>query len=147
MGADNWHLNPLRAPTLADGDELIYDEPGRVLPAANGDTIRAGTDCRSHWFRIVRNVGAYALLVHHGAGEERINLGGGYRQQAQFLAPLESDARYRLMWTLLDVHKQAERAATDATAMRYKQAFADGTLKKRKQRNSHAVKVWIENRF
>lgn len=39
------------------------------------------------------------------------------------------------------------RAATDATAIRYKQAFVDGTLKKRKQRNSHAVKVWIENRL
>ena len=141
MSADTWHLDPRRAPTLQDGDELLYCEPGRIVTRASG----SGTDCRSHWFRIVKNGGMYSLLVQHGGGEQRVRLGYEYRNPRAIFDPLPSDARYWLMWILLEVHNAAQRAASAMAAQTYKQAFADGRLKKRKQRGQDAVKVWIES--
>ena len=141
-----WHLDPNRAPTLADGDVIVFDEPGRICYRTEERKPGSGVDCRSHWFRIVKNGGAYALLVHHGGGEERIALGYSYKAGpiAEGMALMSSDARYWLMHQMLDLNHDAKRA----TESRYHSAFVNGRLKKRRvsggSRAMARYSVWIE---
>jgi hypothetical protein len=47
---------------LSEGDELIYDLPGRC----------GGMDSHCHHLRLVKaQFGGYALLMRHGGGDER----------------------------------------------------------------------------
>lgn len=132
---DNWHLDPRRAPTLAEDDTLLVDEPGRIM---------RNTDFRSHWFRLVKpRYGNYTLLVHHGGGEERVAI--DYSPQlCDALLPLSSDDRYYLLHTLLKLHHASRDAGVEQTTQRYRKAFAEGRLKKRKLPGRDAVKIWIE---
>lgn len=143
---ENYELEAWRAPTLAEGDELLFCEHGRIVYRDEERLPGRGTDCRSHWFRIVKNGGRFALLVKHGGGEQRVELGYNYRNQAAIFGSLPTDARYWLMWILLEVHNDAARAAVANTSETYKQAFADGRLKKRKNRGQASCKVWIESK-
>src|ERR1043166_5298780 len=52
-------------PPPLDGDELLYDEPGRCV---------AGLDSHCHHLRLTKNGPCFYLLVRHGAGNERIRL-------------------------------------------------------------------------
>lgn len=131
----NWGADSWRAPALAEGDTLIYDECGRVLDK---------TCYRSHYFRLVLDrCSTPFLLVRHGAGDERLKLGWSKRI-IDALAGVDSDSRYFLLHTLYARTKDAATGARDDTAMEYKRAFVDGRLKKRKQRRTGLYKVWIE---
>lgn len=133
-----WHLRPSNAPALAEDDTIVFDEPGRIIrrkPEGNYDV-----DCRSHWFRLVKNFGGWFLLVRHGAGDERIRL--GYRMDDTLLELLPSDARYRLLWQIMETYHDGVAHGTSATESQYRLAFVDGRLKKRKVKDG--FKVWIE---
>ncbi len=140
----NWGAEPWRAPTLAEGDVLLYSECGRVHKAGQFGQGNSGIDYRSHYFRVVNARGHAVLLVKHGGGEERIQLDYTARRIPFIFDPLDSDARYLLMHMLHSVHSDARRAASDSTAREYRLAFTSGRLKKRKVRGSQDVKVWIE---
>ena len=142
-----WELEPERAPKLMNGDELIYCEHGRIIYGSPERKAGEGTDCRSHWFRIVKNMGCWFLLVHHGAGEERVRLGYGYRNYPAMFDPLTSDARFWLMWQLLEIYHGGHITGVEETAQRYTTAFVEGRLKKRKLPKQEHVKVWIEPKF
>jgi hypothetical protein len=65
------------APDLMEGDELIYDLPGRC----------GGMDSHCHHLRLVKaRFGGYALLVRHGGGDERLPFG----RDKLMAAPLEA---------------------------------------------------------
>lgn len=117
-------------PALADRDVLLFDEPGRC----------GGMDSHCHHYRLVKEVGT-ALLVRHGAGEERIrvSLPRGFTLEA-----MDSNARYWLLNAIYHAHSNGKRDGTDAESARYRQAFAEGRLKKRKMPGRDAVKIWIE---
>jgi hypothetical protein len=137
---DGWEKEPWRAPTLVDGDELIFCEHGRILDA---QTDR-GVDCRSHWFRVVKSrLGLYLLLVKHGGGEEHIPFGYS-RRTVEALHPLSSDARYWLLHEFYRMHRDSREITVRETVTRYQKAFVDGRLKKRKLPARGVVKVWIE---
>lgn len=136
-----WQLDPRRAPALQEHDELIYDEHGRVLYWTEERKPGEGVDCRSHWFRIVRQYGSYYLLVQHGAGGERIPVGSWGNFRAMF-DPLTSDARYSVMHHMLNIHHEAQREARAEVHTAYRTAFAEGRLKKRKVKDG--IKVWTE---
>lgn len=131
----NWGAEPARAPSLAEGDNLIYSEHGRVL-----DNV-----CyRSHWLCLVRaQFGGYYLLVKHGGGQERFQIAYSKRM-VQALENIDSDSRYFLLHSMLKINHDAARNASEATSARYRAAFVNGTLRKRKQRGGNAFKVWIE---
>ena len=132
-----------RAPALLDGDTLIYDEEGRCSPQINGN---GSTDYHSHHLRMVsEGSDSYCLLVRHGAGDERIDLGYGYRRLRELLAPMDSDSRYLMLYALYSVHKDAARKARDATNCLWEKAAAEKRIKTRKARGGSAVKVWIES--
>ena len=126
----------------------MYDEPGRIVYRTK-DAARypgEGTDCRSHWFRVVRQGagGRYFLLVQHGGGDQRVSLGYNYRNYAAMFDPLTPDARFWLMWQMLEIYNEARMEAAKETAHKYEQAFVEGRLKKRKLPARGHTKVWIE---
>lgn len=121
-------------PDLRDGDELLYDEPGRC----------GGTDCHSHHFRLVQGYGSYDVLVRHGGGDERFSLGVVGRHLVPSLSALDTNGRYWLMHTLYSTRTDTRREVGDAVAQGWRLAAAEKRIKTRKMRG--AVKVWIEPR-
>jgi hypothetical protein len=126
---------PPAPPALGERDTLLYDEPGRC----------GGLDAHSHHFRVVKSLGGlYSLLVRHGGGDERIVLPVTFRLFLPTIDAMESNARYWLLHSLYSAHSAAEREGTEKTGARYRQAFAEGRLKKRKVRGTNGFKIWIE---
>lgn len=120
-------------PDLAEGDKLVYDEPGRC----------GGVDSHAFHFRLVKeDLGSYCLLVRHGAGDERIRLGG--RPGIKAFDSLDSDGRYWLLQMLYHVQQSSASNAREATDNKWRQAAADKRIKTRKNRGRGTVKVWIE---
>jgi len=140
--ANNHGREAWRQPPVADDEELLFHEPGRILPSVHDGV--SGTDCRSHSFKIVKpRFGNYALIVQHGGGIERVDLGYSRRTVNAF-DQMDSDTRFRLMWSILDVHANAKREAAAATARTFQEAFVQGRLKKRHLPARGTTKVWIE---
>lgn len=133
---------PVNAPALSEGDKMLFDEPGRCKPMVNGT---GGTDFHSFHFRLVEaQYDGFALLVRHGGGDERIDLGGDWTRVGPLVALLpDSDARYLMLHALYHTHSHAARHAADRTANDYRVAFAEGRLKKRKARGRNAYDVTI----
>lgn len=130
----NWGAEPWRAPKPAEGETVIYSEHGRVLD---------NTCYRSHWFMLIREAyGGYAVLVRHGAGEERVRIWS--KRIVAALEHVDSDARYYLLHTIFTTWKQGREQGYSAAALEHKQAMAEGRLKCRKVRGRDEVKVWIE---
>ena len=73
MSKQGYETEPWRAPAVQADETLLYCEHGRILHRTGPN----GVDYRSHWFRIVKQTdgGKFLLLVKHGGGEERIELG------------------------------------------------------------------------
>jgi len=142
-----------RAPAVDEDDEIVFDEPGRVLPPSKaqcqiGGIMQHGTDCRSHYFRVTRPdpnkfSGKFRLWVQHGSGTESWDLDYD-RRTVEALRELDSDSRYRILWVIMYAHKTSFEAGAYQAADRYRTAFVEGRLKKRKVRGSEACKVWIE---
>jgi hypothetical protein len=141
LAEDNWSRREAqwRAPSVEDGEEIIFDEPGRVLGRdAMGYN---GTDYRSHYFRVTRSkYDAYRLRVHHGGGEEAWSLGYN-RSTIDALGALDSDARYLLLHAIAKAHGESYRAGVQASAKKYTDAFLDGRLKKRRSQGRARVEI------
>lgn len=121
-------------PELADGDSLLFDEPGRC----------GGMDSHCHHFRVVAaQFGRFALLVRHGGGNERIDL-PGYHPAVKMLpslAELDTNARYWLLHLLYSVQRQAASEADRRTAMVWRKAAAEKRIKTRKKRGGVEVSI------
>ena len=125
----SFSTRPVDPPDLADGDELIYDEPGRC----------GGTDCHSHHFRLVKGKKGLAILVRHGGGDERIDF-GSWRKVPSLDIPV--DSRYWLMHMIYSAHSDAVDRAKLERDSHWRHAAAEKRIKTRKMRGG--VKVWIE---
>lgn len=137
---DDW-----RAPTVAAGETVLFDEPGRVLDrkAEGGHT---DVCYRAYWFRVVSGqFGPVALRVKHGGGEESWNIGYATDPAVEALGMLDSDARYFVLHALMDAHHTSASNAADRTSAHWRQAAADKRIKTRKLPRQNAVKVWIED--
>jgi len=119
-------------PDLLEHDELLYDEPGRC----------GGLDSHSFHFRIVKQFGTHYLLVRHGGGDERIRLGS--RPGIEVIAKLNSNDRYWILQQLYHVQQRQADEASQNTASKYRSAFVEGRLKKKKVRGQNAYKVTID---
>jgi hypothetical protein len=127
-----------REPKHYETDTVVCSEHGRIA---------YNIDYRSHWFVLVRGeFKHYALLVKHGGGEERIPMPAvNFGFTADVIFSLPSDERYLMLHHLYDVYLHARREAEDATAAKFKRAFVDGRLKKRRLPRRGYTKVWIED--
>jgi len=124
-----WPVNP---PDLAEGDELIYDEPGRC----------GGLDCHSHHFRLVKGLVYTYLLVRHGGGDERITLPVTGGLMVPSMSVMDSNSRYWLLHMLYSIHRDGDFETAQRTGAYWRKAAAEKRIKTRKVRSG--VKVWIE---
>lgn len=122
-----------RAPSLIEGDVLLYDEPGRC----------GGLDAHSHHFRLVRNRGSFVLLVKHGGGEKRTDLLPHQKALTEIFESLDSNGRYWLLHTIYNAHHDGHREGCQSTAAYWRKAAAEKRIKVRKVRGSAAVKVTV----
>ncbi len=130
-----------RAPSLREGDALLFDECGRCSPQVNG---KGSTDYHSHHFRLVQaQYGGYRLLVRHGGGDERHDMGHTFTRLADLLLPMDSDSRYLMMHALYDAQRRASNAAMDKEREHWQTAAAEKRIRTRKVRGQNRVKVWI----
>src|ERR1700721_24187 len=139
VGAYSWdgksHMTRQPSPpALRDGDELIYDEPGRC----------GGIDAPSHHFRLVKCYAAYDVLTQHGGGEDRFSLGCVGRLLVPSLDALDSNGRFWLMHTLYSAREDTQRATEKTVAHKWRLAAVEKRIKTRKLRGRGAVRVWIE---
>jgi hypothetical protein len=125
---------PVNPPDLAEGDTLLYDEPGRC----------GGLDSHCHHFRVVLAHGINYLLVRHGAGDERIDLGS--RPGIKAFCGMDSTSRYWMLQMLYNVQHYAARDAERREHSRWTHAAAEKRIKTRKLPKSGTVKVWIEDK-
>lgn len=133
----NW-----RAPKVEDTSTVIFDEPGRVLPQAPYG--RNGVDCRSHYFRVSKaQFGGFFLHVQHGGGEETWKLDYD-RHSIDALGALDSDARYRLLWVIMQAHHDSAHTAQAKEAAYWREAAASKRIRTRKMPGRNEVKVWVE---
>ena len=131
-----------RAPKVDADEEIIFDEPGRVLNRRDPDRPSDGTDCRSHYFRLTKpQFGRYTLRVQHGGGEQSWGLHHD-RRTIEGLATMDSDSRFRLLWVIMDANNDGERRGAERTEAKWRRAAAEKRIKTRKVREG--VKVWIE---
>lgn len=67
-----------------------------------------------------------------------------------FMRIVDSGVHQIVLWDLIcswfKMYQDASRDASGATEDRYRQAFVDGRLKKRKNRGQATYKVWIEDK-
>lgn len=134
MGYETEHW---RQPTVEMDEIMLRSEHGRITH---------NVDYRSHWFILVKSGHhSYVVVVKHGGGEERVQLPRVNGDVvAKIICSLDSDEAYLLMHKLYDIHKDAANEARDKTAQKYKSAFVEGRLKKRKLPAQGVTKVWIE---
>src|SRR5690348_14518826 len=113
---------PVAPPPVENGDELLHDLPGRC----------GGVDSHAYHFRVVKQrYGGFALLVRHGGGNERVNL--GHRSfLIGVLGDLDDHTRYWLLQSIYHAQKDAVRAAKEETDSKWRQAAADKRIKTRK---------------
>ena len=139
----NYQPNP---PELAEGDQLLFDEPGRCggrnPDAKPGEPGAGGLDCHSHHYRLVRHCGL-ALLVRHGGGDERIRLSSTWAFE-QTLNSLDSNGRYWLFNAIYHAKNDAASRARETERLEWKTAAAEKRIKTRKYPAHGTVKVWIE---
>lgn len=132
---DNWGAEEWRQPEPLVNDIVLYAECGRIARKV---------DYRSHSFKLVKpEFGPFTLLVRHGGGDERIELGYGHRGIEQIFSKLDSDERYLLMYELRELYAVGRSEGRKQASAEYREAFADDRLKKRKCPR-RGLKIWIE---
>ncbi len=123
---------PVNPPPLEDGDELLFDEPGRC----------GGTDSHAYHYRMVKHCGLY-LLVRHGGGDRRIYLSSN-AALVQTLNGLDSAARYWILSAIYHAHHDGARDARESESETWRTAAAEKRIKTRKLPARGVCKVWIE---
>lgn len=126
----------MNAPDMAEGDALLFDEPGRIIQHTN-----YAVDYTSHYFRVVKGDYGPRLLVRNGLGDKALRID---KALVAAVSGLDSDARYLALYALADLVRKEREAGYDAARKEYQQAFVDGKLKKRKVRGQNVFRVSIE---
>lgn len=138
-GAYSWDgktssTHPVNPPDLAAGDDLLHDLPGRC----------GGGDSHSYHLRIVKaQYGGFALLVRHGAGDERLALGRDNNLIAP-LAAMDDSGRYWFLMRLYHVMEDHAKELATETDFRWRKAAAEKRIKVRKMPGRDFARVWIE---
>ena len=126
---------PPNPPEVEDGDEILYDLPGRC----------GGIDSHSYHYRLVKQYGNVQLLVKHGGGQEKIpHLSNAERvvDALSLLGPNE-DLRYWLLNALYHAQADAGRKARAETNLYWQQAAAEKRIRVRKVRGWNTYQVTV----
>ena len=120
------------------------DLPGFVEDRTDGSP---GVTYESHHFWVhfagSNGWGEVLIMVHHGGGWEVWR--GDYMLAAALRGFGPDDrALFKLCWYMIDSAKERHKQGAEEASARFREAFANGWLKKRKARGSNSVKVWID---
>jgi hypothetical protein len=130
-------IRPIRAPELREGEEIIFDLPGRC----------GGMDSHSFHIRLIRNphsVEELFLAVRHGGGEERFPLkshGPGEKVLIKCLERLPDDERYWMLLSFYYCVAEAARTASECESAKWKLAAAEKRIKVRRRRGMMYVEI------
>lgn len=140
----NWGAEAFRKPPIPEGATELFSECGRILKLEGRSD---GVDYRSHWFVMYQDGrhGKVMLAVRHGGGDRTVSLGYDHLAQDQIATLLPSDLRYLYFHGLYDLHQQGHASGHSDAKHEYRQAFAEGRLKKRKLPKSNLFKIWVEH--
>lgn len=134
-------------------DFAEYDELARPLPQEESrvfDTGRNKVCYRAYRLALAETKVSKILtiLVEHGGGKEIIRIESQWISKEPLLAMMQINERglYAILFAMYKTACEAADFATKATASKYRTAFADGRLMKRKIRGQSAYKVWIEDK-
>lgn len=131
-------VRPVDPPALGERDTLLFDLPGRC----------GGMDSHCHHYRVVASGGSQfgqlALLVRHGAGDQRIRL--SLPRGVELLTPLTETSRYWLVNAIFHAEADGRMAGRASELARWRDAAAEKRIKVRKVRGKDAVSVSIEPR-
>jgi hypothetical protein len=125
---------PVRPPVLLDGEELIYDEPGRC----------GGQDSHCHHFRLVKRHGDYVVVVRHGGGEERFRIAShrpGATPLVESMERMDSNGRYWSLHLLYYSMAEAALTAQEQERMRWTAAAAEKRIKLRRRNGGIRVDI------
>lgn len=128
-----------REPQEIPGETVFFNEHGRSL-----QTGRYMVNYRSWYFKVVGSeYSNLCLLVKHGGGQERMQIYAAKEEWLAMLGALDSDTRFRILFTLYKSIHEAAASAQIQESIKYETAFVNGKLHKRKQRGTNNYKVWI----
>lgn len=131
---ENWGTEPWRRPTIPEGAEVIFSEPGRSIN---------NVDHRAHWFVLAKGkYGGLDLLVKHGGGEEALHI----ISQNLFpnFAALAPDDRYLALYALYDLHRKGREKGLQEERAQWLAAVRENRVRRRKMPGRDVYKVWIE---
>lgn len=129
----------MKQPTLGEHETLIYNAPGPIIKGTNHDVTY-----QSFNLSLVQYYSTYLLLIRHGSGQERIELGTTSRFLKDILPKLSEVEAFSVLFTVYKAYRKGKDVAASETATQYREAFASGRLKKRKIRGQDRCKIWIE---
>ena len=129
----------MKAPELDGSELLVYNVPGPVIRGQNHDVTY-----ESYNLSLVSHYSTYLLLVRHGGGQERIELGTTGRYLKDILPKLPEVEAFSVLFTIYKAYSKGKMVAASETESKYRLAFAEGRLKKRKIRGQDRCKIWIE---
>ncbi|NEV75488.1 hypothetical protein DYI24_00130 [Rhodopseudomonas sp. BR0C11] len=150
-GRGEIELDP--AAKICGSETIVHSRelPGFVEDRANGS---AGVTYESHRFSVhflafarggaaVGDFCGVLVRVHHGAGWE---LWRGDDMLADALWRYGDDDRglFKLCWYMIDAARAARGGGAHMEGERYRRAFVDGRLRKRKLPSRGAYRVWID---
>jgi hypothetical protein len=128
-------VRPVNPPEIQEGDEILFDEPGRC----------GGIDSHCHHYRLVtRRYSGIALLVRHGGGDDVIPCLSNGRAIIDAMRSLDSNGRYWLLNAMYHTHKDAAQKARVSTTEKWETAAAEKRIHTRKYPARNWTKVWIE---
>jgi hypothetical protein len=127
-------VRPVNAPALADGDSLVYDEPGRC----------GGLDSHCHHFRLVLNGCHAAMLVRHGGGDERFEMAKylpGVNHLVDALRAADTHGRYWILHLLYKIHSDAADKAKQDERTKWASAAIEKRIKVRRRRGTATAQI------
>lgn len=136
--------NPIRV------HETYTFKPPDTALQLNG-FVRSGVTYESHTFFVDFGKQGYrsgpdaTIYVHHGGGWESIHVRHMIAMALQSLIAFgDQTSAFFLCWETFEQVQNAYKAGAHDASDRFRKAFIDGRLKKRKVRGREAAKVWIE---
>lgn len=134
---------PWRAPTIEDGETIVFDEHGRDYQGGEHYVV---CHC-SHWFRLVKGkYGGYDLRVKHGGGEERHALGHHAYHVLDGMAKMSSDDRFQLFSMIHEIHREAYTNGALKETFRWRAAVIEKRIIRRKMPGRESYKVGIRDK-
>ena len=127
-------IHPIVPPDIAQGDTVLFDEPGRCCKVR-------GIDCHCHHLAFVKSDGnSRYIACRHGGGTVCYEV-PRYAKIDYVLAGLDSDGRYWLMYAMWEAASSAAKQSRADTERTWATAVAENRTKIRRRHGRRYVEI------